>query len=166
MYLVWPGLIGGSHRGVRNLDQHSHLHYWTLVQKMTRVPASPTGRPRPSRCPSGRRMAKGLVERGERWKWSGGGGGGALRYAPSCPRSVPLKDTVWLWGLRGHSTMQPGNRNKARESRKGRRGVREREFNKGLANHGVCHQKVFSQLDGLRQRRGAMALDPLGRPPW
>ncbi len=39
---------------------------------MPQVPACPAGRPRPSRCPSGRRMAKRLAERGERGIWSKG----------------------------------------------------------------------------------------------
>ncbi len=52
-YLVPASLIGGSLWGVRNPDQCPHLHHWTPIDKVARVPATPTGRPRRPRHPSG-----------------------------------------------------------------------------------------------------------------
>ncbi len=43
-----------------------------------------------------------------------------------------------------------------------RRRWKEREIREGLAHPGAHHQMVLRQLDGLRQRRRVVALDPLG----
>ncbi len=87
--------------------------------------------------------------------------------APSAsrPRPVPREDTSPLWGSRGRVATRSGSRNRARERVQGRRGVGDRELNEGLADPWACHQMVLSQLDGLRQRRWAVALDPFGRRP-
>ncbi len=62
-YLVPASLIGGSLWGVRNPDQCPHLHYWTPIDKVARVPATPTGRPRLPRHPSGGKWDKELAWR-------------------------------------------------------------------------------------------------------
>ncbi len=144
-YLVLPGLIGGSPRGVGDPDQQPHLHHGTAVLKMNRVPASPAGQPRPYRRPS----CEGLSERERRRCCS-----------VLCPPSpgVSMAATTPLWGSRGRRNPRPGN-----ERREGRRREREREISQGLADPGARHQMVLRQLDGLRQRRRAVALDPLGR---
>ncbi len=87
--------------------------------------------------------------------------------APSAsrPRPVPREDTSPLWGSRGRVATRSGSRNRARERVQGRRGVGDRELNEGLADPWARHQMVLSQLDGLRQRRWAVALDPFGRRP-
>ncbi len=54
-----------------------------------------------------------------------------LGHAPSRPRPVPLEDTSPLWGSRGRVATRPGSQNRARERRQGRRGVGEKEVNKG-----------------------------------
>ncbi len=114
-YLVMPGLIGGSPRGVGDPDQQSHLHHGTVVLEMPGVPASPADRPRPYRRPSGRRKGKGLPEREGRW-WC------CVLCSPPSP------------------------------------GVSK----EGLAHPGARHQVVLRQLNGLHQRRRAVALDSLG----
>ncbi len=107
-YLVLPGLIGGSPRRVGDPDQQSHLHHGTVVLEVPRVPASPAGRPRPYRRPSGRRVGKGLPER-VLWRGSG------LRPPPSPGVTVGLAiPTPWR-GSRGHRQPRPGSGDGARE---------------------------------------------------
>ncbi len=62
-YLVPASLIGGSLWGVRNPDQCPHLHHWTPIEEVARVPATPTGRPRLPRHPSGGKWDKELAWR-------------------------------------------------------------------------------------------------------
>ncbi len=100
-YLVMPGLIGGSPRGVGDPDQQSHLHHGTVVLEMPGVPASPADRPRPYRCPSGRRRGKGLSEREGRWCC------GVLCSPHSPGVSFPLTVTTPLGGSRGRHNPRP-----------------------------------------------------------
>ncbi len=75
--------------------------------------------------------------------------------------------TPWR-GSRGHRKPRPGSCDWARERRRWEgRGQREtkREIRPGLADPGAGRQMVLRQLDGLGQRRRAVALDPLGRSP-
>ncbi len=65
-YLVPASLIGGSLWGVRNPDQCPHLHHWTPIDEVARVPATPTGRPRLPRHPSGGKWDKELAWRPRR----------------------------------------------------------------------------------------------------
>ncbi len=65
-YLVPASLIGGSQWGVRNPDQCPHLHHWTPIDEVARVPATPTGRPRLPRHPSGGKWDKELAWRTRR----------------------------------------------------------------------------------------------------
>ncbi len=146
-YLLLPGLIGGSPWGVGDPDQQSHLHHGTVVLEVPRVPASPAGRPRPYRRPSGRRVGKGLPER-VLWRGSG------LWPPPSPGITVSLAiPTPWR-GSRGHRQPRPGSGDWARErgSWEGRgKKEREREIRPGLADPGACRQMVLRQLDGLSQ---------------
>ncbi len=119
-YLVLPGLIGGSPRGVGDPDQQSHLHHGTVVLEMPRIPASPAGRLRPYRRPRGRRMGKGLPERG-RWCCCG------LCPASTPGPSIPLAVATPWWGSRGRLHPWPGSWYRARERGERRRGERERE---------------------------------------
>ncbi len=116
-YLVLPGLIGGSPRGVGDPDQQSYLHHGTVVLEVPRVPASPAGRPRPYRHPSGRRVGKGLPER-VLWRGSG------LCPPPSPGVTVGLAIPTPWWGSRGHRQLQPGSGDGARGRWEGR-GKRE-----------------------------------------
>ncbi len=78
--------------------------------------------------------------------------------------SIP---TPWR-GSRGHRQPQPGSWDWARERRRweGReKREREREITPGLADPWARRQMVLRQLDGLTQRRRAVAPDPLSRPP-
>ncbi len=69
---------------------------------------------------------------------------------------------VGLEGLPAPVTWELVQGEKERErGGEGRR--REREISQGLADPGARRQMVLRQLDGLRQRRRAVALDPLGR---
>ncbi len=121
-YLVLPGLIGGSPRGVGDPDQQSHLHHRTVVLEVPRVPASPAGRPRPYRLPSGRRVGKGLPERVQ-WRGSGlwppplAGGNG---------RSGHSHSVAGLEGPPAATTWERGRGEREREMR-GKGGERERE---------------------------------------
>ncbi len=56
-----------------------------------------------------------------------------------------------------------GGRERERERERGEERRREREISQGLADPGARRQMVLRQLDGLRQRHRAVALDPLGR---
>ncbi len=165
-YLVLPGLIGGSLRGVGDPDQQSHLHHGTLVLEVPRVPASPAGRPRPYRRPRGRRVGKGLPER-----VLGRGGGLWPSPPPGVPVALSLSELSCplRGGARGATGSRPGSWERARERRRweGRGGEeeRKREIRPGLADPGARRQMVLRQLDGLGQRRRAVALDPLGRSP-
>ncbi len=67
-YLVPASLIGGGLRGVRNPDQCPHLHHRTTIDKVARVPATPAGRLRLPRHPSGGKGDKELA-----WKHRGNG---------------------------------------------------------------------------------------------
>ncbi len=67
-YLVPASLIGGGLRGVRNPDQCPHLHHRTTIDKVARVPATPAGRPRLPRHPSGGKGDKELA-----WRHRGNG---------------------------------------------------------------------------------------------
>ncbi len=126
-YLVLPGLIGASPRGVGDPDQQSHLHHGTVVLKVPWILASPAGRPRPYRLPSGRRMGKGLPER-VRWR-----GSGLCTPPPPPTPGVTIRlaiPTPW-WGLRGHRHPRPGSWDRVREregdGREGEERKRERE---------------------------------------
>ncbi len=76
-------------------------------------------------------------------------------------------DPLWLLPLRCGARGAAGTRDlgagtgRERVGREG--GEREREVSQGLADPGARHHMVLRQLDGLRQRRRAVALDPLGR---
>ncbi len=133
-YLVLPGLIGGSRRGVGDPDQQSHLHHGTVVLEMPRIPASPAGRPRPYRRPRGRRIGKGLPERG--W-WCCCGLCPSSTPGPPIPLAVA---TPW-WGSRGRLHPWPGSWNWTRERGEGRRRERkgERTVKSGLADPGARH---------------------------
>ncbi len=124
-YLVLPGLIGGSLRGVGDPDQQSHLHHGTLVLEVPRVPASPAGRPRPYHRPRGRRVGKGLPER-----VLGRGGGlwpsPRRGYRSLCPsRSCPCPLRGGARGATGSRDLGAGT-GREREG-DGRDGERERE---------------------------------------
>ncbi len=80
-YLVAASLIGGSLRGVRNLDQCPHLHHWTTINKVAQVPATPPGWPRLPRHPSGGKGDKELA-----WRHRGNGtSSGAQAGRPRLP---------------------------------------------------------------------------------
>ncbi len=138
-YLVLPGLIGGSPRGVGDPDQQPHLHHGTVVLEVPRIPASPAGWPRPYRRPSGRRMGKGLPERVQ---WKGGG-----LWPPPAGGNAP----AWPFPLRGGARGAPSSRDlgagtgREREG-DGRAGGRERERDEA----------------GARRPRGT---PPYGPPP-
>ncbi len=108
-YLVLPGLIGGSPRGVGDPDQQSHLHHGTVVLEVPRIPASPAGRPRPYRRPSGRRMGKGLPER---VRWKGGGPPGHSRSAVGL--EGPPAAVTWELG-QGEREREMGGKGEERE---------------------------------------------------
>ncbi len=80
-YLVPASLIGGGLRGVRNPDQCPHLHHRTTIDKVARVPATPAGRPRLPRHPSGGKGDKELA-----WRdWGNGTSSGARAGRPRLP---------------------------------------------------------------------------------
>ncbi len=92
-----------------------------------------------------------------------GDGGAAVGSAPPprrghrSPWPLPL-----LGGARGAAcTRDLGERGEGRRRERGG----ERPVNPGLADPGARHHMVLRQLDGLRQRRRAVALDPLRRSP-
>ncbi len=97
-YLVPASLIGGSLRDVRNPDQGPHLHHRTPIDKMARVPATPTGRPRLPRHPSGGKGDKELA-----WRdWGNGTSSGARAGRPRSRR--PQEPTA---GRRGQPARAP-----------------------------------------------------------
>ncbi len=106
--------------------------------------------------PGSRRMGKGLSEREGRWCC------GMLCSPPSPGVSLPLAVATPLGGSRGRRNPRPGSQYRAREGGDRRRRGGEREVCEGLTHPGAHHQMVLCQLDGLRQRRRAVALDPLG----
>ncbi len=123
-YLVPASLIGGGLRDVRNPDQGPHLHHRTPIDKMARVPATPTGRPRLPRHPSGGKRDKELT-----WRDWGNGTisvarasrpclpavgscGRRLRGRPSPPSGL---------GSGNHASTGPGEKNRGRDRRGGER---------------------------------------------
>ncbi len=124
-YLVPASLIGGSLWGVRNPDQCPHLHHWTPIDEVARVPATPTGRPRLPRHPSGGKWDKELAwrprrngnERGARAGWPRLPGVGSPGRRLRCRSSSPSR-----LGSRNHAGTGPGKEDRGRH----RRG-RERE---------------------------------------
>ncbi len=63
----------------------------------------------------------------------------------------------------GRAGEREGREGRARERERGEERRRERKISQGLADPGARRQMVLRQLDGLRQRHRAVALDPLGR---
>ncbi len=124
-YLVPASLIGGSLWGVRNPDQCPHLHHWTPIDEVARVPATPTGRPRLPRHPSGGKWDKELAwrpgrnghERGARAGWPRLPGVGSPGRRLRCRSPSPSR-----LGSRNHAGTGPGKEDRGRH----RRG-RERE---------------------------------------
>ncbi len=119
-YLVPASLIGGGLRGVRNPDQCPHLHHRTTIDKVARVPATPAGRPRLPRHPSGGKGDKELA-----WRDRGNGNssgrprlpgvgsrGRRLRSRASPPSGL---------GSGNHAGTGPGQEGRGRKRRGGER---------------------------------------------
>ncbi len=89
-------------------------------------------------------------------------------YRSLCPsRSCPCPLRGGARGATGSRDLGAGTgREREGDGRDGgREREREREIRPGLADPGARRQMVLRQLDGLGQRRRAVALDPLGRSP-
>ncbi len=123
-YLVPASLIGGGLRGVRNPDQCPHLHHRTTIDKVARVPATPAGRLRLPRHPSGGKGDKELA-----WKHRGNGTrSGARAGRPRLPgvgsrgrrlRSRPSPPSGL--GLGNHAGTGPRQEGRGRKTRGGER---------------------------------------------